>query len=63
MDHPMNNSKYNLPSQKPKKISPAPERLPYGWNRHELYDGKELRAFEGRPGAMDAYKLPSRGIG
>lgn len=24
-----------------------------------LYDGKELRPFEGRVGAMDAYKLPS----
>ena len=23
------------------------------------YDGKELRPFTGRPGAMDAYKLPS----
>jgi hypothetical protein len=23
------------------------------------YDGAELRAFEGRPGAMDAYGLPS----
>lgn len=27
------------------------------------YDGKELRPFEGRPGAMDAFNLPSRGIG
>lgn len=27
------------------------------------YDGKELRPFEGRPGAMDFKKLPSRGIG
>ena len=25
------------------------------------YDGAELRDFEGQPGAMDAYKLPSRG--
>ena len=24
------------------------------------YDGAELRPFEGRIGAMDAYKLPSR---
>ena len=23
------------------------------------YDGKELRPYTGRPGAMDAYKLPS----
>lgn len=25
----------------------------------ELYDGKELKPFEGRAGAMDAFKLPS----
>lgn len=25
-----------------------------------VYDGAELRPFEGRPGAMDALKLPSR---
>ena len=25
----------------------------------EPYDGAELRPFEGRPGAMDAYRLPS----
>ena len=24
------------------------------------YDGKELRPYEGRPGALDAYRLPSR---
>jgi hypothetical protein len=27
-----------------------------------VYDGKELRPFEGRKGAMDAFKLPSRGM-
>lgn len=27
------------------------------------YDGRELRPFEGRPGAMDAFALPSRGMG
>lgn len=26
------------------------------------YDGKELRPFDARPGAMDAYTLPSRGL-
>ena len=25
-----------------------------------VYDGAELRPFEGRPGALDALKLPSR---
>lgn len=29
---------------------------------HETYQGEDLRPFEGRPGAMDAYKLPSRGV-
>ena len=27
----------------------------------DTYDGAELRAFTGRPGAMDAFALPSRG--
>lgn len=27
----------------------------------ERYDGRELRPFEGRRGAMDAFKLPSGG--
>jgi hypothetical protein len=26
------------------------------------YDGRELRPFDGRPGAMTAYNLPSRGF-
>lgn len=26
------------------------------------YDGAELRPYEGRPGAMDAFRLPSRGL-
>lgn len=34
--------------------SPAPE-----WRKASNYDGKELRPYEGRPGAMDAYALPS----
>ena len=27
-----------------------------------IYDGRELRQFDGRPGAMNAYSLPSRGF-
>lgn len=27
-----------------------------------IYDGKDLKRFSGRPGAMDAYDLPSRGL-
>lgn len=29
---------------------------------HGHYNGAELRPYNGRPGAMDAYKLPSRGM-
>lgn len=32
-------------------------------NAKGYYDGKELAPFEGRPGAMDAYKLPSLRLG
>lgn len=32
-------------------------------NAKGYYDGKELAAFEGRPGAMDAYRLPSLRLG
>lgn len=28
----------------------------------ENYDGAELRPYDGRPGAMDAYSLPSKGF-
>jgi len=28
----------------------------------ELYLGEDLKPFEGRPGAMDAYSLPSLGV-
>lgn len=31
--------------------------------RDGTYTGAELRPFTGRPGAMDAYTLPSRGFG
>lgn len=30
---------------------------------YALYDGAELRPFTGRPGAMDAFALPSRAMG
>lgn len=61
MDHLMNNGKYNHVPQKPKAAAP-PTPYPYYW-KNGTYDGKELRPYEGRPGAMDAYALPSRGIG
>lgn len=31
------------------------------WIGREAYDGSDLRPFEGRAGALDAYQLPSRG--
>ena len=31
-------------------------------NTGSSYDGAELRPFDGRPGAMDAYALPSLGL-
>lgn len=30
------------------------------WMTSRDYDGKELRPYEGRPGALDAFSLPSR---
>lgn len=46
-------------------VRPRPSRPvtpPAGWRNRETYDGAELKPFTGRPGAMDAFKLPSRGI-
>ena len=31
-------------------------------NTGKVYDGAELRPFDGRPGAMDAFALPSLGL-
>ena len=28
--------------------------------KSDTYDGRELKPFDGRPGAMDAFHLPSR---
>lgn len=32
------------------------------WRDAGTYKGEELKPYQGRPGAMDAYKLPSRGL-
>lgn len=46
---------------KQKQSDTAAVNLPRGEVKvSALYDGAELRSFEGRPGAMDAFKLPSR---
>jgi len=39
----------------------APPRSNNSWTE-ELYDGADLKPFEGRPGAMTAYSLPSKGM-
>ena len=43
---------------------PPSKALPNTINPFEgdPYDGAELRPFDGRPGAMDAFRLPSRGL-
>ena len=38
---------------------PAPAGLVCNSNVREIYRGEELRSFSLRPGAMDAYALPS----
>jgi hypothetical protein len=40
----------------------AKKRDSSSWVGRVLYDGKELRPYQGRPGAMDAFALPSRGF-
>lgn len=46
-------------------VKPEGAATPPTWNTLRdpgTYNGAELRPFEGRPGSMDAYKLPSRGL-
>lgn len=40
----------------------TPGHLVTNCSMTERYDGAELRPFAGRPGAMDAFSLPSRGF-
>lgn len=42
---------------KPNNPTPAPGHLVS--KMRGVYEGKELLPYDGRPGAMDAYKLPS----
>jgi len=37
----------------------VPIAKPINVQERGTYDGKELRPYEGRPNAMDAFKLPS----
>jgi len=41
-------------------VQPKPAQLP-GY-RYAVYKGEELKRVAARPGAMDAYKIPSRGL-
>ena len=47
-----------------KRIRAHAEALPRDANiwTKELYDGAELRPFEGRPGSQDFLKYPSKGL-
>lgn len=49
------------PTQKNVAATPQHHRITNAGSKG-LYDGRELRPFDGRPGAMDAYRLPSRGF-
>ena len=40
----------------------AQPRIHVNASQRESYTGAELRPYTGRPGAMDAYKLPSLGL-
>lgn len=42
------------------KTTKAASRTLVNAGSHQPYDGAELRPYAGRPGAMDAYSLPSR---
>lgn len=41
---------------------PGGMALPRGYSAHGTYAGRELRPFDGRPGAMDFKALPTRGF-
>lgn len=45
----------------PKPKGAATPRVPLS-NKFIPYDGAELRPFQGRPGSMDAFDLPSKGL-
>lgn len=49
-----------FPTYEPLKPLVESPKIPYPT---ETYDGKELRPFDGRPGAMDFKKYPSKGLG
>lgn len=44
-----------------KRYETSTERINNGTTTG-IYDGRELRQFDARPGAMTAYRLPSRGF-
>lgn len=44
---------------KPSKAGPTPPRTTVNAGQREMYAGRELLAFDSRPGAMDAMALPS----
>ena len=48
-------------NKKTSTVARIPMAKPYGYQPflRGTYDGQELKPFDGRPGAMDAHRLPS----
>lgn len=47
-------------NKKTSTVARIPMAKPNGYQSlSSTYDGQELKPFDGRPGAMDAYRLPS----
>lgn len=42
------------------RAAPAPSATVTNANSKGTYTGRELAPYDGRPGAMDAFRLPSR---
>jgi hypothetical protein len=49
----------NQERARPGKQLPAMPRTTVNSTQREIYTGRELQPFDGRPGAMDAFDLPS----
>ena len=53
---------YHLPTPVPRTLGQTVAGPRVVEVMHGQYNGAELRPYNGRPGAMDAYRLPSRGM-
>jgi len=53
-------SSFNVSTRfKNRMVQSRPVDVSLALKDRPVYDGKELRPFEGRPGSMDAFALPS----